>query len=1130
MTLATPTEELAAFSLDDRYRKVEGLIYITGVQALVRTILARSRLDRMNGADQASFVSGYEGSPLAGFDLELQRHLDVLEEHRITHQPALNEELAATAVSGSQLARSVADLRTTGITGYWYGKAPGLDRATDAFRHANMAGTDGRGGAVAFVGDDPAAKSSSVPCSSEFALADLAIPTMFPADPAEAVVHGLHAVELSRASGLWSALKVNTVVADGAATTIEPRYWTAPDLSGLPGGLVAYQHKPSAYLLGTTLAELEASMHRTRLPIAVEYVRRSGLNEIKGAREARIGIVAAGSTYLAVRQALATLGLDDAELDHRGIRLLKLGVIFPLEPSVVREFADGLEEIVVVEDKRSFLEDAIKSVLYGLPDAPVVHGKRQRDGAVLFNGLGEIDSDTAAVALAPLLAGAGIPVTAPPRPRQYLQLAGGPPRKPFFCSGCPHNTSTKAPEGSLVGAGIGCHTMLLLNPAERAGELAGITQMGGEGAYWIGMAPFVSQQHFFQNLGDGTFAHSGSLAVRAAVASGINVTFKLLRNSAVAMTGGQEPIGERSLPQLVALLRAEGVAKIIVTTEDTKAVRRQLGRSEDVRHRDGLLEAQSELAAVPGVTVLIHDQECAAELRRKRRRGKAPTPTQRVLINERVCEGCGDCGKKSNCLSVHPVDTEYGRKTTIDQSSCNLDFSCLAGDCPSFLTVVPGRRTEPKHASVAEPPEPHRVVSTDAFSMRIVGIGGTGVVTLAQVIATAAAIEGLHVRALDQTGLAQKGGAVVSDLTLRKEPWEGSARLSYGQCDLYLAPDLIAGTEPVNLRVTDPARTVAVASTGLAPTGAMVTDVTAATPDMADLVSRLRRASRETWAIDALTLAVDLLGDEQYANVMLLGAAYQLGAVPLAAATIEMAIQLNGTAVDANVAAFRHGRSVIASPVVDDGPRDQSLDALVSGRAADLVAYQSAGYARRYTDTVERVRSREQDLLGTEAVTEAVARYLYKLMAYKDEYEVARLSLAPELKDSIAAQFGEGARYSYRLHPPVLRAMGLKHKISLGPWFRPAFHGLAAMRRVRGTALDPFGRAEVRRVERALITEYEQLVDQVLAGLSRRNESVAVALLELPDLVRGYEQIKLDNVEVFHARKAELLQQFLASA
>jgi indolepyruvate ferredoxin oxidoreductase len=1129
MTLTTPTEELAAFSLDDRYRKVEGLIYITGVQALVRTILARSRLDRMHGADQASFVSGYEGSPLAGFDLELQRHLDVLEEHRITHQPALNEELAATAVSGSQLARSVADLKTAGITGYWYGKAPGLDRATDAFRHANMAGTDGRGGAVAFVGDDPAAKSSSVPCSSEFALADLAIPTLFPADPAEAVVHGLHAVELSRASGLWSALKVNTVVADGAATTIEPRYWTAPDLSELPGGLVAYQHKPSAYLLGTTLAELEASMHRTRLPIAMEYVRRSGLNEIKGARDARIGIVAAGSTYMALRQALATLGLDDDELDRRGIRLLKLGVIFPLEPSVVREFAEGLEEIVVVEDKRSFLEDAIKSVLYGLPNAPVVYGKRQADGAVLFNGLGEIDSDTAALALAPLLASAGIPVTAPPRPRQYLQLAAA-PRKPFFCSGCPHNSSTKAPEGSLVGAGIGCHTMLLLNPAERAGELAGITQMGGEGAYWFGMAPFVSQQHFFQNLGDGTFAHSGSLAIRAAVASGINVTYKLLRNSAVAMTGGQEPIGERTLAQLVALLRAEGVAKIIVTTEDTKTVRRQLGRNEDVRHRDGLLEAQSELAAVPGVTVLIHDQECAAELRRKRRRGKAPTPTQRVLINERVCEGCGDCGKKSNCLSVHPVDTEFGRKTAIDQSSCNLDFSCLAGDCPSFLTIVPGKRTKAKHAAVAEPPEPQRVVSTDAFSMRIVGIGGTGVVTLAQVIATAAAIEGLHVRALDQTGLAQKGGAVVSDLTLRKEPWEGSARLSYGQCDLYLAPDLIAGTEPVNLRVADPARTVAVASTSLAPTGAMVTDLSEATPDMADLVSRLRVACRETRAIDALSLAVDLLGDEQYANVMLLGAAYQLGAVPLAASTIEMAIQLNGTAVDANIAAFRHGRSVVASPVVDDAPADQSLDVLVSGRAADLVAYQSAAYARRYTGTVERVRSQEESLLGSEQLTEAVARYLYKLMAYKDEYEVARLSLAPELKDSIAAQFGAGARYSYRLHPPVLRAMGLKHKISLGPWFRPAFHGLAGMRRLRGTALDPFGRAEVRRIERALISEYEQLVDEVLSGLTAHNLGVAVELLSLPDLVRGYEQIKLDNVAAYHVRKAELLEQFLQSA
>ena len=1129
MTLTTPTEELAGFSLEDRYRKTEGLIYVTGVQALVRTILARARFDRMLGADQATFVSGYEGSPLAGFDMELQRHLDLLDEHQITHLPALNEELAATAVSGSQLARSVADLRHTGVTGYWYGKAPGLDRASDAFRHANMGGTDGKGGAVAFVGDDPAAKSSSVPCSSEWALADLVMPTLFPADPPEAVVFGLHAVELSRASGLWSALKVNTVVADGASTTIEPRHWPAPDMTDLPGGLVAYQHKPTAHLLGKTLAELEVSMHRTRLPIAVEYLKRSGINRISGPREAQIGIVSSGSTYLAVRQALATLGLDDLELDRRGIRLLKLGAIFPLEPSVVLEFATGLEQVVVVEDKRAFLEDAVKSVLYGRPHMPAVQGKRNADGTQLFSGLGELDSDAIAIALAPLLARAGVPVIAPPRPRNYLPLAGA-PRQPFFCSGCPHNSSTQAVPGSLVGGGIGCHTMLLLMPGERAGEITGISQMGGEGGHWLGMAPFVGQQHFVQNLGDGTFAHSGSLAVRAAVAAGADVTFKLLRNSAVAMTGGQTPIGERSLAQLVALLRAEGVVKIVVTTDDVAAVRKQLGRAEDVRHRDQLLDAQRDLAAVPGVTVLIHDQECAAEKRRKRRRGKMATPAQRVLINERVCEGCGDCGKKSNCLSVHPVETDYGRKTMIDQSSCNLDFSCLAGDCPSFLTVVPGARSRTKAGSVEEPAEPVKVVSAAQFSMRIVGIGGTGVVTLAQIIATAAAMEGRHVRSLDQTGLAQKGGAVVSDLSIRAEPWEGSAKIAYGTCDLYLAADLLAGTDAVNLRVADPERTTGVASTSETPTGAVVTDVREASPDGHHQLGRLQFASRQTYGIDAAALAVRLLGDEQYANVMLLGAAYQAGAVPVAAQTIEAAIRLNGTAVDANIAAFRHGRNAIAHQVAIEEPAPLTLDGLIKDRTADLVAYQNRAYARRYVETVDRVRTYEADLLGSEDLTETVARYLYKLMAYKDEYEVARLSLAPELTDEIAAQFGKGARYAYRLHPPVLRSLGIDRKISLGPWFRPAFLALKGMRRLRGTALDPFGRTEVRRTERSLIVDYLGMVDEVLAGLTHRNHAAAVELLALPDVVRGYEQIKLDNVEVFHAKALEQLDLFLRSA
>src|SRR5487761_395365 len=586
-------------SLDERYQRQDGTIYLTGIQALVRMLLDRARHDREHGLATASYVSGYEGSPLGGYDLELARQRDLLGEYGILHQPGLNEELAATAVSGTQLVGRVGDAKHDGVTGVWYGKAPGLDRATDALRHANMIGTSPTGGAVALVGDDPAAKSSTLPCSSEMALAGLMMPTAY---PAEVLVHGLHAVELSRASGLWSAMKVVTAMADGASTAPVGPPWQAPDLSDLPGGLRAYGHQPRARLLGAELAELERSQHLTRLPIAVEYIRRSGLNVITGPRRARIGLVAAGKTYLDVRQALTALGLHDDELEQHGIRLLKLGVIYPLEPSVVAEFAAGLDEIIVIEDKRAFLEDAVKSVLYGQAAAPAVYGKRSRDGAPLFAAVGELDADSVADGLARHFEAAAIPVRSrPPRERVMLPLAQ---RMPYFCSGCPHNSSTKVAPGTLVGGGVGCHAMVAFMPEEQVGEVIGLCQMGGEGAQWMGIAPFVTQRHLVQNLGDGTFAHSGSLAIRAAVASGANITFKLLRNSAVAMTGGQQAVGELPIDRLLALLAAEGVRKTVVTTDDPDRLRRQLGagaaarHGADIRHRDELIDVQRELAAI----------------------------------------------------------------------------------------------------------------------------------------------------------------------------------------------------------------------------------------------------------------------------------------------------------------------------------------------------------------------------------------------------------------------------------------------------------------------------------------------------------------------------------------------------
>ncbi|MGW4420842.1 indolepyruvate ferredoxin oxidoreductase family protein [Streptosporangium sp. NPDC004631] len=1158
-------------ALTDRYRLLDGLVHLTGIQALARLPLEQARLDARAGRNTATFISGYEGSPLSGYDLELARHIDLLREHNVVFQPGLNEELAATSVAGSQLAASVEGFRYDGVVGIWYGKAPGLDRASDALRHANLAGTSPLGGALAVVGDDGGAKSSSVPSSSEPALADLGMPTLSPGDSQEVLELGLHGVALSRASGLWVGLKIATAVADGACTVrvtpdlVNP---SQPDIEidGRP-----YRHTVTGFLLPPWLASLERDLYRARMEIARRYARLNGLNRItRSAPDARIGIVAAGKSYLDLRQALRALGLDDAEPAARGIRLLKVGMVWPLEPEITREFAAGLREIVVVEEKRAFLETQLKEVLYGVPGAPAVHGKTGPDGRPLLALDGELDVDVIAAALAGRLAAHGdFPSVRAWRERR--RPPGGrsrPPlplltRTPYFCSGCPHNTSTKPPEGSLIGGGIGCHAMVLLMDPGQVGDVLGLTQMGGEGTQWIGMAPFVDSAHLVQNIGDGTFHHSGSLAVRAAVAAGVSITYRLLHNSAVAMTGGQRAVGALSVPDLTRLLTTEGVRRVIVTTDDPK----RYGKADfpvgtEVWHRDRIDEAQRVLAGVEGVTVLIHDQECAAEKRRKRKRGTLPAPPTRVVINERLCEGCGDCAWKSNCLSVQPVQTEFGRKTRIHQSSCNVDYSCLEGDCPSFLVVRPGRggprRPQAPDIAADEQPTPPRIVGDEDFAMRITGVGGTGVVTVAQVLATAALIAGRHVRALDQTGMAQKGGAVVSDLKISAAPREAAGKLAAGEADLYLGCDLLVAADPKNLAVAHPGRTVTVASTAQVPTGEMVVNPDVGFPDPDGVLDRLRAAGRaaESVFVDAGALSEELLGDSQYANMLLVGAAYQAGAIPLPVEAIEEAIGLNGAAVEANRQAFRWGRQTVASPEAlaetrarlrSPGPGtpppppegvgrilrlvaaepDSELTRLVAIRVPDLAGYADARYAADYAGVVERVRAREAALLpGSTALAEVVARNLYRLMAYKDEYEVARLALDPAVAADITTRFGPGASYSWKLHPPILRTLGMRRKITLGPWFRPAYRVLRGMRRLRGTVFDPFGHAAVRRVERALITEYRDVVDRLLDELTAGNHPAAVEIAELPELVRGYEHVKLGNVDRYRLRLAELLSAF----
>jgi indolepyruvate ferredoxin oxidoreductase len=1148
---------MSDFSLDAKYRQEEGTIFLSGIQALVRLPLDQHRADRRRGLDTATLISGYRGSPLGGLDLTLERNPKLLAEHNVVFISGVNEDLGATVVFGSQLANYFPQPKYDGVLGMWYGKGPGVDRTGDIFKHANFAGIGRHGGVLALAGDDPLSKSSTLPTHSEIALWDAQFPTLFPGSVQEILDLGRLGFELSRYSGLWVGFKIVTNVADEIGTAqVSPNRITLVD----PG--FQYEGKPwqpsqNPMLLPPYGLEMEREIHYGRLEAAKAFAAANGLNRIVlDTPQAWLGLVAAGKTYYDLREALRELGLDDAALRHHGIRILKLGMLFPLEPSIVRTFARGLEEILVVEEKRSFVELFVRDVLYNDAVHPRVVGKRDEQGRPLVPANGELDADRIAqlvasrlerrLSLESITARVALLEALRERPAP-LTLA----RPAYFCSGCPHNRSTHVPEGSMAAAGIGCHGMAL--SMER--RTAGITHMGGEGAQWVGMAPFTKTRHLFQNLGDGTFFHSGSLAIRQALAAGTNVTYKILYNSAVAMTGGQDAAGAMPVPELTRVLEAEGVKRIIVMTDEPDKYPRGVrwAQGVEVWHRDRLDEAQTLLREIPGVTALVYDQRCAAEKRRLRKRGKLPDPAMRVVINEAVCEGCGDCGVKSNCLSVHPVETEFGRKTQIHQSSCNKDYSCLRGDCPSFLTVVPlGEPKKEKRRFTVDRalPEPALKVPRDA-NIFMMGIGGTGVVTVNQVLGTAALLDGKHVRGLDQTGLSQKGGPVVSHLKISEQPAEVSTKVPAGGADCYIGFDVLVATSPLNLDHARPDKTIAVVSTSQVPTGAMVTHTDLQFPDSGGLQSSIDRVTRkdENVYLDALGLAETLFDDHMASNLLVLGAAYQAGALPVSAAAIEQAIALNGVSVTMNTQAFRAGRLLVADPawvktlkrhrlgeveaapaalsaaaraLVDRVGADGELRRLLEIRVPELIDYQSEAYAREYVDDVARVRAAERAAVpGETRLSEAVARYLFKLMAYKDEYEVARLHLKADFQRTLAEEFPGGVKVQYNLHPPLLRALGLSRKLKFGAWFDSAFRALAGMKGLRGTPLDPFGRAAVRRVERALPGEYRGLIDRALGGLSPATYERAVRVAKLPDVIRGYEDIKLRNVERFReeARK-----------
>jgi indolepyruvate ferredoxin oxidoreductase len=1135
---ATPDYEIV-----DRYRLEDGRVFLSGVQAIARLPIDQLRIDRRNGTNTAAFVSGYQGSPVGMFYEEVDKALRSCPDLPVVNRRGLNEELAATSVMGSQLTARLDDCRYDGVLGIWYGKGPGIDRAGDAIRHAVFAGTAATGGVVAVVGDDPSAKSSTLPSSSDATMVDLHMPLLFPGDPQEAIDAARHAVAVSRASGLWAGLKLVTPVADGTGTIdVHPERVTpvvpVVEVDGTP-----FVPHPNGRLLTPYTLEMERELFEVRTEIARQYGALNRLNRVTvhGPND-WIGIAACGHTYYELREALQVLGFaNDDALRDAGIRLFQLLMPIPLDRHDVREFAAGLTEVLVLEEKNPTLELLVRDALYDVAERPRVWGKRDAEGHVVVPYDSLLDSDRMMPALRHHLGQrlADRLVPARPRPdRTLLPLTVT--RAPFFCSGCPHNTSTRVEPGTLVGGGIGCHGMVAMMEPERTGELVGLTCMGNEGAQWIGMAPFLERQHLIQNLGDGTFFHSGSLAIRAAVASGVDITYKLLHNGTVAMTGGQDAQGAADVPHIAAMLIAEGVQRIIITADEPERhADAVFPAGVEVWDRSRIGEAQQALAAVKGTTVLIHDQACAAEKRRARSRGKLATPGFRVVINERICEGCGDCGDQSNCLSVQPIDTPYGRKTAIHQTSCNFDFSCMKGDCPAFATVTVDpnakavKRSVPNAPDAASLPDPVPLVDPDRFTVRLSGIGGTGVITVSQIIGTAAMLDGFEVRGLDQTGLSQKAGPVTSDVRITRGAPTASNHANAAGVDCILAFDLLAAASDSHREGAAPGRTVVVGAVEMAPTGSMVVHPGEKVhPGLSRLSARLDAVSRpdDNRYIDASAIATGIFGSTTTANIMTLGAAVQTGALPVSPASIERAIELNGVAVATNVAAFRFGRQWAVDPHTVESlagvtaPSVETLDQLLDRLTADLVDYQDRAYADRFRRRVDAVRAAEaRTVPESTALTEAAARNLHKLMAYKDEYEVARLALLPESQARYRAVGGEATTITYHLHPPMLRAMGLDRKLKFRRTGAPSFAALRAMKRVRGTKLDPFGYAELRKLERAMIPEFEQALDTLAASLTAASHVDAVTIASLPDQVRGYEHIKMRRIETYRRQLAEQL-------
>ncbi|MNQ45646.1 indolepyruvate ferredoxin oxidoreductase [compost metagenome] len=1182
---------LDSVQLDDKYTLESGRAWMSGIHALVRLPMMQRMRDARAGLNTAGFVSGYRGSPLGGVDQNMWKAAKYLKAHHVEFQPGINEDLAATAVWGSQQVNLFPGARYDGVFGMWYGKGPGVDRCGDVFKHANAAGTSRHGGVLVVAGDDHPAKSSTLPHQSDHILKACMIPALFPSSVQEVLDYGLHGWAMSRYAGVWVGMKcITDIVEVSASVDVDPQRVRIllPEDFMLPADGLNIR-------LPDTPLQQEARLLDYKLYAALAYVRANGLNRELWQvpqRDARFGIMTSGKAYLDTRQALSDLGLSEDACRRIGLRLFKVGMVWPLESTGTQQFAEGLDEILVVEEKRQVLEYQLKEELFSWIGSgkkiPRVVGKfDDKDGGEwsvpqgnwLLPAHYEFSPAMVAKAIAARLlrfelpddVRAGIEARlafirareqALARPRVVEE------RKPWFCSGCPHNTSTRLPEGSRGMAGIGCHYMVRW--MDRNTDV--YTQMGGEGVPWLGQAPFTDERHVFANLGDGTYFHSGLLAIRAAVAARAPITYKILFNDAVAMTGGQPVDGPISVPMITRQVAAEGIEKIVVVTDDPDKYLDvgDLAPGVRVHHRDELDAVMRELREHPAVSVLVYDQTCATEKRRRRKRNAYPDPARRVVINDRVCEGCGDCSAKSHCLSVEPLETEFGRKRTINQSSCNKDFSCLKGFCPSFVTVEGGKLRKPRALARDdggiddEVPLPRVPGLERPYGVFVAGVGGTGVVTIGQLLGMAAHLEGKGCSVLDMAGLAQKGGAVYSHVVLAQAPDSlMNTRVAMGEADLMLAGDLVVATSAEAMARVGPGRTRVLLNTDTAPTAAFVGNPDWTLPGAsltADLQAACGKESLDT--VDAAALAVGLLGDAIYSNPLMMGYAYQKGWIPLSREALLRAIELNGQQVPVNVAAFAWGRRAahdpagvsrllanggvppakpediieikrprVASPVVELKKPAGELAQVVAVRKEYLTQYQNAAYAKRYTDLVDKVAHAEREATGTSRLAVAVARYYFKLLAYKDEYEVARLYSDGEFVRRVGEQFEGDWKLRFHLAPPMFARRGKDGhpvKRSYGPGMLRVFRLLAKLRFLRGSRLDPFGYTQERRAERELAREYRETMTAILCKLNRGNLDRAVALASVPDEIRGYGYVKEASMLRAEAVRDELLKEFSA--